>query len=1157
MLPRILFCLAIMILGLSTASALTEVEVAYSHRLISHGPDPDPDIVAAGIEGGFEARFTGMNPIDLISPAEGFTRLDASTFSYVFTWDDLAPLTVSFIDDLGDTTTVTATPEAPHLLDPASHTIPVLNIQTEPAGLWDPDTGIYVWGNHENMFQHGSAWERPAVMEYYEGSNEPVFTKEIGLRIHGGWSRCYDQKGMRFYFDHGTDSPSIDHDFFGSDPTDFMRLLIKTHRYPDLAIKADMAEALFHDLGHLASRTRHVVVALNREYWGTYSLRERLDEEFVEFTHDLAGQDYVMIKDCEGVHGDPGPWFGFLDSINDLDSYDSHAWYTDIEENLDLASYIDWMLINIFGATSDNMNCGNLVILRVGDEPWRYVMWDEDGLFAESNQTNDHFRFFSSITEADYEQYRPPTQNSGSWFTSQPYFKLFNSLMQNSEFKARFFIRANELLNGEMSVASLHDRFDAISANYQPEKTMQSDRWNWWSPGLYDYILNTTKSWVTTRHPLVSTQLTDFMEDFRVPVELSQFDADVLDQQVQLTWQTESEEDNAGFLVYRRLGAAGPMSLLASYDTATELVGQGTVTTPTSYTFVDATTDQATFLEYQLKHVSTFGDTTTVDWIEPVSMHPFEGLVINELMADNETALVDRYGEADDWFEIHNPSAEDINLDGLYITDDLANPVKHQLSGGLIISAGQKFIFWADEQPEQGPAHLSFKLARGGETLALVAPDGITVLDQVEYEQQFTDHVLMRHPDVTGPWTYGWDPTPAMVNTAPRLTRFIMLNEIMSRNTATMPDEMGEYEPWLEVWNRLPIPVSLDGLDLSTYGSGVATWPLPSETLEPMAHQIIWLDNEPGEGPFHAALTPHVEGGVLCLQIQDEPFIDFVSYPALADDEVYARIPDGEAWQSTMLATPGMANPASLAPVLVINEFLASNDDNIQDEAGEYEDWVEIFNPGDEPVDLEGMHLSDDLAESTQWTFPAVTLGAGEFLIVWCDDDPLDGPLHATFKLSSGGEAIGLWYSTEDGNGLIDSIVYESQTTDVSMGRTVDAGPAWTTFAEPSPGYSNHDPVAVPPAVSALVMSKPYPNPFNPAVNLAFTLPFDGHVSLEVFDVRGRRVCRLVSQVMAAGPHAVVWRGTDEQGQNVSSGVYLARLVQHGATRSQRLMLVR
>jgi len=1146
-----------LILGTSPVWALTNIDVTFSHRIISHGPDPDPDIVPAGLEGGFEAWFTGADPIDLASPIEGFTRLDDRTFSYLFTWDDLEPLTASFVDDAGDTTTVTAIPESPQLLDPAHHTMPVLNIETEPAGLWDPDTGIYVWGDHENMFQHGSAWERPAVMEYYEGSAIPVFTKEIGLRVHGGWSRCYDQKGLRFYFDHATDSPSIDHDFFGHEPTDFKRLLIKTHRYPDLAIKADMAEALFLDLGHLGSRTRHVVIYLNREYWGTYSLRERLDEEFVEFTHGLAGQDYVMIKDCLSIHGDPGPWFEFLAAVNDQEHYDSHAWYTGIEANLDLSSYIDWMLINIFGATSDNMNCGNLVILRVEDEPWRYVMWDEDGLFSEANQTNDHFRFFSSITEADYEQYRPPAQNSGSWLTSQSYFKLFNSLMQNSEFKARFSTRAVALLGDEMSVSSLHDRLDAISANYQPEKTMQSDRWNWWSPGLYDYILNTTKTWIATRHPLVSDQLADFMEDFRVPVELSQFDAEAIDDLVHLAWRTESEEDNAGFLVYRRLGATGPMTLVASFETAAELVGQGTITTPTEYSFSDPNTSQSTILEYQLKHVSTAGDTTAVDWVESVSMHPFEGLTINELMADNETALVDRYGEADDWLEIHNGSADAITLDGLYITDDLDNLTKHQVNGGLIVAAGQKFLFWADEQPEQGPNHLNFKLSRSGEMLALVAPDGITVLDQVEFELQFTDRVLMRHPDASGPWTYGWNPTPAWPNTAPMLARFLQLNEVMSRNTATVADEMGEFEPWLEIWNKLPVPVSLDGLDLSAYDSGVQTWSLPAVFLEPSAHQIIWLDNEPGEGPFHAALTPNIDGGALCLQMPEEDFIDFVSYPALAEDEAYARIPDGETWQVTDQATPGFNNPTSLQPILVINEFLASNDDNIQDEAGDYDDWIEIFNPGDATVDLEGMHLSDDLTESTQWTFPSVTLDPGEFLIVWCDDEPEDGPLHATFKLSAGGEAIGLWYPTEDGNGMIDSIVFEEQTTDVSMGRTVDAGPTWTTFTEPSPGYSNHDPVAVPPAVSALVLGHPYPNPFNPAVNLAFTLPMSGRVSLEIFDVRGRRVCRLLSQDMPAGPHAVVWRGTDDRGQNVSSGVYLARLSQHGEARSRRLMLVR
>jgi hypothetical protein len=150
---------------------------------------------------------------------------------------------------------------------------------------------------------------------------------------------------------------------------------------------------------------------------------------------------------------------------------------------------------------------------------------------------------------------------------------------------------------------------------------------------------------------------------------------------------------------------------------------------------------------------------------------------------------------------------------------------------------------------------------------------------------------------------------------------------------------------------------------------------------------------------------------------------------------------------------PGSPEVESL--VLHINEFMAQNTSGIQDEAGSYEDWLEIYNPGPDDVEMGGLFLSDNLSETTQWAFPDTVLEAGEFLLVWCDNDPGDGPLHATFKLSAGGEEIGLFHSIAEGNEVIDSHVYSAQTANVSEGRDSDGSQTWVSFTEPTPGSSN------------------------------------------------------------------------------------------------------
>jgi hypothetical protein len=97
---------------------------------------------------------------------------------------------------------------------------------------------------------------------------------------------------------------------------------------------------------------------------------------------------------------------------------------------------------------------------------------------------------------------------------------------------------------------------------------------------------------------------------------------------------------------------------------------------------------------------------------------------INELMPANRVAHRDPSGAASDWIELHNPTAQDLPLDGWSMTDDPSEPRKHVLGGGLTLPAGGFLVLWADDAPGLGPDHLGFALAEGGEAVGLYAPDG-------------------------------------------------------------------------------------------------------------------------------------------------------------------------------------------------------------------------------------------------------------------------------------------------------------------------------------------------------------------------------------------------------------------------------------------------
>lgn len=138
---------------------------------------------------------------------------------------------------------------------------------------------------------------------------------------------------------------------------------------------------------------------------------------------------------------------------------------------------------------------------------------------------------------------------------------------------------------------------------------------------------------------------------------------------------------------------------------------------------------------------------------------------------------------------------------------------------------------------------------------------------------------------------------------------------------------------------------------------------------------------------------------------------------------------------------------------VVISEFLAINDTILADEDGDYSDWVEIWNRGEEAVDLAGYFLTDDAERLTRWTFPSVSLEAGEYLVVFASDkNRRVGELHTNFKLSSSGEYLGL--VEPDGVTVVSEYAprFPEQWRDVSFG-SLAGGVGF--FDEPTPGMVN------------------------------------------------------------------------------------------------------
>ncbi|MCK4679133.1 MAG: CotH kinase family protein [Bacteroidales bacterium] len=218
----------------------------------------------------------------------------------------------------------------------------------------------------------------------------------------------------------------------------------------------------------------------------------------------------------------------------------------------------------------------------------------------------------------------------------------------------------------------------------------------------------------------------------------------------------------------------------------------------------------------------------------------------------------------------------------------------------------------------------------------------------------------------------------------------------------------------------------------------------------------------------------------------------------IADNETLYQIfaDDSHGNVNLMPCEPVIIPAEGETPLLFINEFMASNDNTIADEHGNYSDWIEIFNGSDNAIWLGDKFLTDNLGSSNKWQLPDFTLGSGGFILFWADGNPGNGEFHTNFKLSKDGEEIGIF---SESFSVIDEIIFGPQTGDISFGRGKDGSIDWVFFETPTPGASNS-----PDAINEIAGNDGfilYPNPANAEV-----VYVSSNINYKVYNIFGRIV---------------------------------------------------
>jgi len=223
--------------------------------------------------------------------------------------------------------------------------------------------------------------------------------------------------------------------------------------------------------------------------------------------------------------------------------------------------------------------------------------------------------------------------------------------------------------------------------------------------------------------------------------------------------------------------------------------------------------------------------------------------------------------------------------------------------------------------------------------------------------------------------------------------------------------------------------------------------------------------------------------------------------PSDTDEDVVYRL----TMPDTLIAHYEIFDDGSLRGEIVINEIMASNGTTQPDADGEFDDWIELYNKGEETVDLSGFYLSDNPQNLTRFMLPENTmLPPDEYLIIWADEDELQEGIHANFKLSKSGESLIL---SDVESSVIDQISFIDLETDETYARKPNGEGAFEVSL-PTFNANNDNDILSGIAEPSLLQDRlmVYPNPASS--RMAIQLKKNGHAlkKIQVTDVLGKVV---------------------------------------------------
>lgn len=450
-------------------------------------------------------------------------------------------------------------------------------------------------------------------------------------------------------------------------------------------------------------------------------------------------------------------------------------------------------------------------------------------------------------------------------------------------------------------------------------------------------------------------------------------------------------------------------------------------------------------------------------WLASIGSTPIT-VIISEVQTTARHTYLDSNGTVCDWIELYNSGATAAILDGSYLSDDPADPLKWQIPSLTVEPGGYALIRCGGMTQKDA----NFSLSSDGSQILLTGAYGNSIcsLDCPALERDTTWCVAS-----DGTYAVSSQPTPGFANTDDGYAGWlasigieacpVVISEVQSSNRSAMLDDSYSFSDWIELYNPSQKAVTLSGCFLSDEEADPFKWQIPELVLKPGEYAVIHCTGKNGN-PAEASFSLSKSGCRVLLSGPVGNLIAQVACPAIDEDRSWQCLSEG-SYIETELISPGFENTKegydafrasqSIPGALAVSEVMSSNDRYMIQADGEYHDWIELKNVSDTVIDLSDYTLSDSGSDLDLFRLPKKELAPGEMVVIICSGNTelTDKYIHAPFTL----DREMCWvYVTHKEDGISDYLRISGVPLMGSAGR-MDGESGLLYFDTPTPGREN------------------------------------------------------------------------------------------------------